>query len=320
MTLFPSFDEELPPPGCTARPDAAGLGGPRGLFRRQLVEIRGWLGSIYSVDRYLTRGKFSKKKFDDTCLAEYARTFPIVCGDFAFYQFPSVDYWQRLFEGTPDSLLFGFKVPESITVEKWPGHSRYGARAGKKNDEFLRADVFEEHFTQRLLPYRDRVAVLIFEFGTFAKASFPEPDAFFSLLHQFLGALPAGFRYAVEICNPDYLGDDYFALLSSRNVAHVFNAWTSMPELPKQVEMPGVFTADFSVVRGLLTKGRTYEKAVEAFEPYVRIQEPNGGARQAIRQIAERAWKTRQPAYVFINNRLEGNAPGTIEAITDWLD
>src|SRR5262245_19648599 len=72
-------------------------------------KYEGWLGSIYSPDRYLTRGKFSKKKFEDTCLAEYALTFPIVCGDFAFYQFPSVEYWQRLFEGTPDSLLFGFK-------------------------------------------------------------------------------------------------------------------------------------------------------------------------------------------------------------------
>jgi uncharacterized protein YecE (DUF72 family) len=283
-------------------------------------KYEGWLGSIYNPERYLTRGKFSKKKFENTCLAEYARTFPVVCGDFAFYQFPSVEYWQRLFEGTPDALLFGFKVPESITVKKWPGHARYGARAGKKNDEFLRTDVFDEHFTRRLLPYQRRVAVLIFEFGTFAKASFPEPEAFFTLLHLFLGALPEGFRYAVEIRNPEYLGDDYFGLLSSRNVAHIFNAWTRMPELSKQIEMPGAYTADFSIVRALLTKGRTYEKAVETFEPYDRIQEPNTGTREVICKIAERAWKTQQPAYVFINNRLEGNAPGTIEAVVDMLD
>jgi uncharacterized protein YecE (DUF72 family) len=193
-------------------------------------------------------------------------------------------------------------------VEKWPGHSRYGARAGKKNEEFLRADVLEEFFTRRLMPYRERVAVLIFEFGTFAKASFPEPEAFFTLLHQFLRALPEGFRYAVEIRNPEYLGDDYFGLLSSRNVAHVFNSWTRMPELSKQIEKPGAFTAEFSVVRALLTKGRTYEKAVETFEPYDRIQEPNSGTREAIRKIAERAWKTQQPAYVFVNNRLGGRS------------
>ncbi len=38
-----------------------------------------------------------------------------------------------------------------------------------------------------------------------------------------------------------------------------------------------------------------------------------------MRRIAERAWKTRQPAYVFVNNRLEGNAPGTIEAVADAI-
>jgi hypothetical protein len=30
----------------------------------------GWIGSIYSADRYETRKKSSKKKFDDICLAE----------------------------------------------------------------------------------------------------------------------------------------------------------------------------------------------------------------------------------------------------------
>jgi hypothetical protein len=93
-----------------------------------------------------------------------------------------------------------------------------------------------------------------------------------------------------------------------------------MPELLDQIEMPGAFTADFTVTRALLKKGRAYEQAVKAFEPYERIQEPNPGAREAMRRIAERAWKTRQPAYTFINNRLEGNAPGTIEAVVDDLD
>src|SRR5262245_54576140 len=42
----------------------------------------GWVGSIYSNDSYVTRKKFSKTKFLDTCLAEYAQTFPVVGGDF----------------------------------------------------------------------------------------------------------------------------------------------------------------------------------------------------------------------------------------------
>ena len=52
-------------------------------------KYEGWLGQIYSRSRYLSRGRFSQKAFNDTCLQEYAQTFPTVCGDFAFYQFPT---------------------------------------------------------------------------------------------------------------------------------------------------------------------------------------------------------------------------------------
>ena len=35
-------------------------------------KYEGWLGQIYTPSRYRTRGKFSKKLFEETCLAEYA--------------------------------------------------------------------------------------------------------------------------------------------------------------------------------------------------------------------------------------------------------
>ena len=78
------------------------------------------------------------------------------------------------------------------------------------------------------------------------------------------------------------------ALPPEHNVAHVFNAWTRMPALDEQAQLPDAYTADFTVVRALLRKGRTYEQAVKAFEPYDRVQEPNDGAREGMREIAER--------------------------------
>src|SRR5258708_18489520 len=69
-------------------------------------KYEGWLGQIYSPERYAVRGKFSRKKFEAECLREYAATFPVVCGDFSFYQFPTAAYWDRLFGKTPPSLQF----------------------------------------------------------------------------------------------------------------------------------------------------------------------------------------------------------------------
>ena len=92
---------------------------------------------------------------------------------------------------------------------------------------------------------------------------------------------------------------------------------SSYAPLAAQIALPGAFTAEFTVVRALLRHGRVYEKAVEAFAPYKQIQDPNPEAREAMKTLIARAESGRQGAYIFVNNRFEGNAPSTIEAIID---
>ena len=93
MTL-PLFD---PPPTF----DRAALGARLRTLAQENIWVgtsswkyEGWLGQIYTADRYMTRGRFSKKRFESECMAEFAETFPIVCGDFSFYQFPSPECWR----------------------------------------------------------------------------------------------------------------------------------------------------------------------------------------------------------------------------------
>jgi uncharacterized protein YecE (DUF72 family) len=319
--MLPLFGPDPPPP----RED----GFDRPLLAAKLSELaahnillgtsswkyEGWLGQIYNESRYVVRGKFSKKRFEQTCLEEYASTFPIVCGDFAFYQFPTPEFWKKLFESAGPHLRFAFKVPEEITCKTFPTHPRYGPRAGERNDTYLHAGLFEEGFLSLLEPWRDRIPVLILEFGTFSKRSYADPRDFFQDLDAFLSALPQTWRYAVEIRNEDYLEYAYFETLRRNGVAHVYNAWARMPPIHRQLEIAESHTADFTVVRGLLRVGRPYEKAVEQFSPYDRIQDPNPQFRETVRGIIEHSRKRKQAAYLFINNRLEGNAPVTIQSI-----
>lgn len=294
-----------------------------GLAREGIViggsswKYEGWLGQIYSRSRYLSRGRFSKKAFEESCLSEYATVFPAVCGDFAFYQFPGEDFWRRLFAQTPATFQFAFKAPEQITCNTFPGHARYGAQGGLENPTFLDARLFFEGFARPLLPYREQVAVVIFEFGTFPRKAFECAADFLDALDPFLRGLPPEFRYAVEIRNADFLCPDYFACLRGHGVAHVYNAWTRMPELPQQVALPDSRTADFLVARALLRRGRAYEDAVKMFSPYAELREVNESARQGLREIMQVARAERKTAFLFVNNRLEGNAVGTIVAITD---
>jgi uncharacterized protein YecE (DUF72 family) len=273
----------------------------------------GWLDQIYTRERYLSRGKFSQKHFEAECLAEFAETFPIVCGDFSFYQFPTPEFWKKLFMGAPAQLQFALKVPEEVTVEVFPRHPRYGARAGRTNEQYLNVDAFRFLFLEPLEPYRSRIACLIFEFGARGATA----KEFLAEIVPFFDQLPATFRYAVEVRNHEYLVDPYFAALREHQAAHVFNSWTKMPPLDEQLAIPGAFTAGFTVVRAQLRVGRAYETAVAQFAPYKKIQDANPEGRQALREVIERMQRERRSAYIFVNNRFEGNAPETIRAVID---
>ena len=280
-------------------------------------KYEGWLGQIYSRERYLARGKFSKRAFEQECLREYAEIFPTVCGDFAFYQFPTQEFWTKLFAQTPDRFRFAFKVPEQVTCKVFPSHPRYGATGGQENEAFLDSHVLEEMFLRPLLPHREKTALLIFEFGQFSRRAFSSVTEFVERLDPFLAKLPPEFRYAVEIRNPEYLDREYFSCLRSHRVAHVYNAWSRMPELHRQIAIPDSATADFLVCRALLRYGRVYEEAVKAFAPYREVQDPNPEARESMRVLIGRARENKEFLFLFVNNRLEGNAPTTILSLVE---
>ena len=280
-------------------------------------KYEGWLGQIYLRERYMARGRFSKQRFEAECLREYCEVFPAVCGDFAFYQFPTAEFWSRLFGLAPDGFQFAFKVPEQITCKVFPVHARYGAQAGRENEGFLDAHALREMFLRPLAPHQRKTALVIFEFGTFGQRSFEHVGQFVDRLHPFLAQLPPEFRYAVEIRNPGFLDPEYFSCLREHGVAHVYNAWAKMPELRRQIAIPDSATADFQVCRALLRQGRVYEDAVKAFAPYREVQDPNPEARDSMRVLIGRARENKQFLFLFVNNRLEGNAPTTILSLVD---
>jgi uncharacterized protein YecE (DUF72 family) len=245
-------------------------------------KYEGWLGQIYSRSRYLVRGRLSKKLFEDTCLSEYSTVFPCVCGDFAFYQFPSQAFWTKLFRQTPDTFRWGFKVPEQITVPSWPVHPRYGALAGKENPSFLDLNLFEESFLRALEPHRRQVGVLIFEFGTFRAKDVANVGDFVKSLDPFLARLAAGWRYAVEIRNAEFLAPDYFECLRAHNIPHVYNAWARMPEIAEQFAIPESRTSRTGRKRtGSRGAAGTDRRGARGWAPGVHFREQPAGREHA---------------------------------------
>src|SRR5258708_20128644 len=72
----------------------------------------GWLGQVYTPERYFTRGKFSKKKFHAESIQEYAETFPIIGGDFSFYSIPQPPFCRKVFSCAPPQLQSDPNIPQ----------------------------------------------------------------------------------------------------------------------------------------------------------------------------------------------------------------
>jgi uncharacterized protein YecE (DUF72 family) len=279
----------------------------------------GWNGMLYDESRYVWRGKFAKSRFEKNCLSEYAEVFQTVCVDAAYYTFPSPKYLAGLAAQVPADFQFAFKVTDEITVKKFPNLPRFGMRAGQPNDHFLNAEVFERGFLQPCETIRSRIGILIFEFSRFYPADFEFGRDFVSALDSFLVQLPKGWPYAIEMRNQHWLKPEYFDCLARHRVTHVFNSWTEMPPVGEQMALGGSRTnPELVAARFLLKPGRKYEEAVKSFQPYDKTQEVNAEARQAgAALIAEGKKAANRKTFIFVNNRLEGNALQTISAMLE---
>jgi uncharacterized protein YecE (DUF72 family) len=280
----------------------------------------GWCGTLYDPARYEWRGKFAESRFNKHCLNEYAEVFKTVCVDAAYYTFPSQQYLEGMANQVPEDFLFGFKVTDAITIKKFPNLNRFGALAGKPNENFLNAKLFTKAFLQPCESIRASVGLLMFEFSRFWETDYEHGRDFVADLDEFLGQLPTGWPYAVEMRNRNWLRPQYFDCLARHRVAHVFNSWEAMPPVNDQLALAGSRTnPDLVAARFLLKPGRKYEEAVKMFEPYDRLKEENPQARAAAKAlIAEgKAAAPKRRTFVYVNNRLEGHSLTTIAAIVD---
>ena len=268
----------------------------------------GWFGDVYHR-RY--RGAQPAKRLEEYVRYPLFRTVGI---DSAFYEPPTEEVLRAYAQALPPGFPCVTKVWDRITAK------RLDQGKGDRNPDFLNADLFKDGV---LGPYtrefQDHVGCFVFEFQAMRGKDRPEPAAWAEELDRFLRQLPRDFRYAIELRTPELLTEGHGAVLAAHGVAHVFNSWSEMPTIGEQLELPWTFPAGFTVARGLLRPGRRFADAVKLFEPYDRIREPQPEVRQDLLRVVAEALRRRIEALILVNNRLEGNAPGTIRALAAAL-
>ena len=278
----------------------------------------GWQGQVYQK-------AYKKTNFARECLGEYCQylyngepLFRTVGNDSTFYRPPTVNQLRHYLTQIPEDFQMCFKVWEELTIPTFSSHPRYGVKAGQANPRFLDAGLFKELV---LSPYREagfgsNTGPFLFEFqrhGMLARD-------FVDKLDNFFAQLPRDFSYAVEIRNSGMLGSLYRDMLAGHGVAHVYNHWSYMPAIAEQHRKMEAFTAPFIVLRLLTPLKMSYEAAKKRAEPYTKIVgELTDMRKEAVVLIKDAIGQNRK-AYVLVNNRLEGNAPLTVQALVDHLD
>lgn len=277
----------------------------------------GWQGQIY-------KKSYAKNTFVRECLGEYCQylfndepLFRTVGNDSTFYRPPTAGQLRRYLQQIPEDFEMSCKVWEEITIPVFARHVRYGPKAGQPNPRFLDAKLFNDFV---LTPYREarfeaHTGPLLFEFQQHGMPS----QQFCGRLDAFFSQLPKDFRYAVEIRNAALLAPDYCKVLENHGVAHVYNHWSWMPPLAEQHRRMERFTAPFTVLRLLTPLKMSYETAKQRAAPYNKIVGEQPEMRKDTVNLVKQAVTEGRNAYVLVNNRSEGNAPLTIQALTTAL-
>lgn len=277
----------------------------------------GWQGQVYLK-------KYAKTVFARECLGEYCQylyngepLFRTVGNDSTFYRPPTANQLRHYLNQIPEDFEMCFKVWEELTIPQWAKQPRYGVKAGQPNPRFLDAKLFNDLV---LVPYREakfepHTGPFLFEFQRHGMSS----EEFCARLDTFFSQLPKDFRYAVEIRNTGLLNSDYRKVLENHGVAHVYNHWSYMPPLAEQHQRMECFTAPFTVLRLLTPLKMSYEAAKKRAEPYTKIVEELPDMRRDTLELVKKAVREKHKAYVLVNNRSEGNAPMTIQALRNAL-
>ncbi|RLB43155.1 MAG: DUF72 domain-containing protein [Deltaproteobacteria bacterium] len=289
----------------------------------------GWLGQIYTWERYAGRIKRRTKKvggcgFVEEILPvdsvrEFFEHFDILELDFTFYR-PLKDEQGNFTQSYHTLKAYGtFLNPGNRIILKVP-QLFFAKRVWRKevfgeNPHYLDADAFARQFYEPALELLDPwLAGLLFEQEYHRKDDRPAPKKVAEELDRFFRAIPSDSRYHVELRTDSFLSPEVFGVFDRHGIGQVLSHWSWLPSLKLQFSLAGrrIFSKSRELIIRLMTpRGMRYEEAYAKAYPFDRLVEgmlQNSMVRDAV-DIAREAIKLGVRANIIINNRAGGNAP-----------
>lgn len=243
-------------------------------------------------------------------LGHYARVFRTVEADVTYYRIPGrtmVDGWASK---TPEGFILSAKFPRSIV---------HGGESATPDPARVLVPEAVGEDARRFLDVMGRLGAkcgpLVLQFPYFNRTVFPTAAPFLERLDAFLGILPPGFRYGVEVRNRAWIAPPLLDLLRRHRVALVLVDLAYMPHPADLAAKLDLVTTDFVYAR-LIGDRKAVEQLTDRFDRVVIDQ----GARLDRWADLIRTFIDRVPAiYAYANNHYAGHAPATVSELAARL-
>lgn len=245
-------------------------------------------------------------------LAAYAQhpLFATVGVDRSFYAPLTARQYALYAQQVPDDFRFVVKAPGLLTSPWLRGE---GDSHGKANVQFLDATYAIEQFIE---PAREglgaKAGPLLFQFPPLGRTLTRSPERFIAQLQEFLGRLPPGPLYAVEVRDDRIITRRFFASLKEAGARYCVGVHPRMPPVAAQAAAMSGFGPGPLIVRWNLQAGYSYEEAKARFTPFDRLIDEDSATRESIARLCLATLAAGHECTIIANNKAEGSAPLTL--------
>lgn len=288
-----------------------GLGAalPAGLyFGTSSWSYAGWVGSVYGRP-------YSDSRLARQGLPAYA-AHPLLRSvglDRGFYAPLSVQDYARYAGQVPPGFRFLVKAPALVTDATVRGEHGEPAQA---NAAFLDATLATDQFVLPCLEgLGEKAGVLLFQFPPLPRSLLAQVPAFVERLRAFFTALPRGPLYAAEFRDGAVVTPRMIQMLDEVGVRYGIGLHARMPAIERQARAVAAQGAGPLVVRWVLHEGLDYAGAKRRYSPFDRLVDEDPATRERLAALIAQTLRAGQPVFVILNNKAEGSAPLSIEAL-----
>ncbi len=265
----------------------------------------GWQGLIW--DRKASPSTLAREGLRAYARHPLLRTVGI---DKTFYRPAPCEEFDRLRKQVTDDFRFLVKAHDAITRRDPNPHSPTSPRLWL--DCAYAIDQVIEPARSGL---GETLGPILFQFSQMRIRSAKEAEAFIHELGEFLGRLPHGVLYAVEVRDRLLIRPSWSAMIANSGASHCFNAHPTQMTPLEQARIVDPAMQPAFVARWLLHSRGSYQQAIDRYEPFDRIVDDDPHCRGEFATLCAMVARAGKDAYVIVNNKAEGSAPHSVERL-----